>query len=84
MLALALIKGSNLWTGLRSMLFSAFGISFYLLTVQTIVIGVRMATVSACVSVASECGKGSAESDCGVRKGASDRLALPAHYRNGG
>ena len=43
MLALALIKGSNLWTGLRSMLFSAFGISFYLLTVQTIVIGVRMA-----------------------------------------
>ena len=43
MLALALIKGSNLWTGLRSVLFSAFGISFYLLTVQTIVIGVRMA-----------------------------------------
>ena len=43
MLALALIKGSNLWTGLRSVLFTAFGISFYLLTVQTIVIGVRMA-----------------------------------------
>ncbi len=43
MLALALIKGSNLWTGFRSVLFSAFGVSFYLLTIQTIVIGVRMA-----------------------------------------
>ncbi len=43
MLALALIKGSNLWTGFRSVLFSAFGVSFYLLTIQTLVIGVRMA-----------------------------------------
>ncbi len=43
MLALALIKGSNIWTGFRSVLFSLFGVSFYLLTVQTIVIGVRMA-----------------------------------------
>ena len=43
MLALAFIKGSNLWTGFRSVLFSAFGVSFYLLTIQTIVIGVRMA-----------------------------------------
>lgn len=43
MLALAFIKGSNLWTGFRSVLFSVFGISFYLLTAQTIVIGVRMA-----------------------------------------
>lgn len=43
MLALALIKGSNLWTGLRSVLFSMFGISFYLITIQTLVIGVRMA-----------------------------------------
>lgn len=43
MLALAVIKGSNVWTGFRSVLFSAFGVSFYLLTVQTIVIGIRMA-----------------------------------------
>ena len=43
MLALALIKGSNLWTGLRSVLFSMFGISFYLITIQTLVIGIRMA-----------------------------------------
>ncbi len=43
MLALALIKGSNIWTGFRSVLFSGFGVSFYLLTVQTIVIGIRMA-----------------------------------------
>ena len=43
MFALAFIKGSNLWTGFRSVLFSAFGVSFYLLTAQTIVIGVRMA-----------------------------------------
>ena len=43
MLALALIKGSNIWTGLRSVLFSGFGVSFYLLTVQTLVIGIRMA-----------------------------------------
>ena len=39
MLALALIKGSNIWTGLRSVLFSGFGVSFYLLTVQTLIIG---------------------------------------------
>lgn len=43
MLALALIKGTNIWMALRSVLFSGFGISFYLLTVQTLVIGVRMA-----------------------------------------
>ena len=43
MLALALIKGSNIWTGLRSVLFSGFGVSFYLLTVQTLIIGIRMA-----------------------------------------
>ncbi len=43
MLALALIKGTNIWMALRSVLFSAFGVSFYLLTVQTIVIGIRMA-----------------------------------------
>lgn len=43
MLALAFIKGSNLWTGFRSVIFSCFGVSFYLLTAQTLVIGVRMA-----------------------------------------
>lgn len=43
MLALALIKGTNIWMGLRSVLFSVFGVSFYLITAQTIVIGVRMA-----------------------------------------
>ena len=43
MLAIAVIKGSNIWTGLRSVMFSCFGVSFYLLTVQTIVIGIRMA-----------------------------------------
>ena len=43
MMALALIKGTNIWMGLRSVMFSVFGVSFYLLTVQTIVIGVRMA-----------------------------------------
>ena len=43
MLALAVIKGTNIWMGLRSVLFSVFGVSFYLLTVQTIVIGIRMA-----------------------------------------
>ncbi len=43
MLALALIKGSNIWTSLRSVLFSGFGVSFYLITLQTVVIGIRMA-----------------------------------------
>ena len=43
MLSLAIIKGTNLWMGLRSVLFSAFGVSFYLLTIQTIIIGIRMA-----------------------------------------
>ena len=43
MLALALIKGTNIWMALRSVLFSAFGVSFYVLTIQTIVIGIRMA-----------------------------------------
>lgn len=43
MLALAIIKGTNLWMSLRSVLFSAFGVSFYLLTLQTLIIGVRMA-----------------------------------------
>ena len=43
MLSLAIIKGTNIWMGLRSVLFSAFGVSFYLLTLQTFVIGIRMA-----------------------------------------
>ena len=43
MLALAFIKGTNIWMAIRSVMFSAFGVSFYLLTAQTIVIGIRMA-----------------------------------------
>ena len=43
MLSLALIKGTNIWMGLRSVLFSVFGVSFYLITIQTFVIGIRMA-----------------------------------------
>lgn len=40
---IALIPGFNLWEKLRGVLFSAFGLSFYLLVVQTVVIGVRLA-----------------------------------------
>lgn len=43
MMAFALIKGTNIWMGIRSVMFSVFGVSFYLITLQTIVIGVRMA-----------------------------------------
>ena len=43
MLSLALIKGTNIWMGLRSVLFSVFGVSFYIITIQTFVIGIRMA-----------------------------------------
>ena len=43
MFFLAVIKGSNVWTGIRSTFFAGFGTAFYLLLVQTIVIGVRMA-----------------------------------------
>ncbi len=39
----AVIPGFNIWEKLRGVLFSAFGLSFYLLVVQTVVIGVRMA-----------------------------------------
>ncbi len=43
MFFLAVIKGSNVWTGIRSTFFAVFGTAFYLLFMQTIVIGVRMA-----------------------------------------
>ncbi len=43
MFFLAVIKGSNFWTGIRSTFFSVFGTALYLLVIQTIVIGVRMA-----------------------------------------
>ena len=43
MLSLAIIKGANIWMGLRSVLFSAFGVSFYSLIIQTFVTGIRMA-----------------------------------------
>ncbi len=43
MFFLALIKGSNIWTGIRSTFFAAFGTAFYILVIQTLVIGVRMA-----------------------------------------
>ncbi len=39
----AVIKGSNVWTGIRSTFFAVFGTSFYLLFVQTVVVGIRMA-----------------------------------------
>lgn len=43
MFFLAVIKGSNIWTGIRSTFFAAFGTAFYVLVLQTLVIGVRMA-----------------------------------------
>ena len=43
MLSLAFIKGTNIWMGLRSVMFSVFGVSFYLITLLTFVIGIRMA-----------------------------------------
>ncbi len=43
MFFLAVIKGSNIWTGIRSTFFAAFGTAFYILVLQTLVIGVRMA-----------------------------------------
>ncbi len=39
----ALIPGYNLWEKLRGLLFSVFGLSFYLLVVQILVIGIRLA-----------------------------------------
>ena len=39
----ALIPGYNLWEKLRGLLFSVFGLSLYLLVVQILVIGVRLA-----------------------------------------
>ncbi len=39
----AVIKGSNVWTGIRSTFFAVFGTSFYLLFAQTVVVGIRMA-----------------------------------------
>lgn len=43
MFFLCIIKGSNIWTGIRSTFFATFGTAFYLLVIQTVVIGVRMA-----------------------------------------
>ncbi len=43
MFFLAIIKGSNVWTGIRSTFFASFGTAFYVLVLQTLVIGVRMA-----------------------------------------
>ncbi len=40
---LCIIKGSNIWTGIRSTFFACFGVCFYLLTFQTLLIGIRMA-----------------------------------------
>ncbi len=37
------IKGANIWTSIRSAFFSVFGVSFYLLAVQMLYIGVRLA-----------------------------------------
>lgn len=43
MLFLAAVKGSNAWTVLRSAYFAFFGTAGYLLILQTLIIGVRMA-----------------------------------------
>lgn len=43
MLFLAVLKGSNIWTVLRSSFFAFFGTAAYMLILQTVVIGVRMA-----------------------------------------
>lgn len=43
MLFLAAVKGSNAWTVLRSAYFAFFGAAGYLLILQTLIIGVRMA-----------------------------------------
>ncbi len=40
---IAIIPGYNLWEKLRGLLFSVFGLSLYLLVVQILVIGVRLA-----------------------------------------
>ncbi len=40
---IAFIPGYNLWEKLRGLLFSVFGLSFYLLVIQILVIGVRLA-----------------------------------------
>lgn len=43
MVFFAFLKGSNAWTVLRSAYFAAFGTAGYLLILQTLIIGVRMA-----------------------------------------
>ena len=43
MAAFIFIKGANIWTGIRSAFFSVFGVSFYLLAVQVLYIGIRLA-----------------------------------------
>lgn len=43
MLFLAVLKGSNIWTVLRSSFFAFFGTAAYVLILQTVIIGVRMA-----------------------------------------
>ncbi len=40
---IALIPGYNLWEKLRGLLFSVFGLSLYLLVVQMLVVGIRLA-----------------------------------------
>ncbi len=40
---IALIPGFNIWEKLRGVLFASFGLGFYLIVVQTVVTGVRMA-----------------------------------------
>ena len=37
------IKGANIWTSIRSVFFSVFGVSFYLLAIQTLYTGIRLA-----------------------------------------
>ena len=43
MAAFIFIKGANIWTSIRSAFFSLFGVSFYLLAVQMLYMGIRLA-----------------------------------------
>ena len=43
MAAFIFIKGANIWTSIRSALFSVFGVSFYLLAAQMLYMGIRLA-----------------------------------------
>ncbi len=43
MAAFIFIKGANIWTSIRSVFFSVFGVSFYMLAFQMLYMGIRLA-----------------------------------------